>query len=88
MAQVVHPDGEVDAAGLHGGHPDAGAEGVAGDRGAGGGGEQRLVAADAVGADVERDGFEPGVVDAELWFPPNRGGFLYAASRSGAAVFS
>jgi hypothetical protein len=24
----------------------------------------------------------------EVWFPPNRGGFLYAASRSGAAVFS
>jgi hypothetical protein len=23
-----------------------------------------------------------------VWFPPNRGGFLYAASRSGAAVFS
>jgi len=23
-----------------------------------------------------------------LWFPPNRGGFLYAASRVGAAVFS
>ena len=23
-----------------------------------------------------------------LWFPPNRGGLLYAASRSGAAVFS
>ena len=25
---------------------------------------------------------------AGLWFPPNRGGLLYAASRSGAAVFS
>jgi len=24
----------------------------------------------------------------ELWFPPNRGGLLYAASRSGATVFS
>jgi len=24
----------------------------------------------------------------ELWFPPNRGGFGYAASRTGAAVFS
>lgn len=24
----------------------------------------------------------------ELWFPPNRGGLLYAASRVGAAVFS
>ncbi|HZX99710.1 MAG TPA: transglutaminase family protein, partial [Dermatophilaceae bacterium] len=23
-----------------------------------------------------------------MWFPPNRGGFLYAASRSGAAAFS
>jgi hypothetical protein len=23
-----------------------------------------------------------------VWFPPNRGGLLYAASRSGAAVFS
>ncbi len=23
-----------------------------------------------------------------LWFPPNRGGLLYAASRMGAAVFS
>jgi len=31
------------------------------------------------------------VTDAELvevWFPPNRGGLLYAASRSGATVFS
>ena len=24
----------------------------------------------------------------KLWFPPNRGGFPYAASRVGAAVFS
>ena len=23
-----------------------------------------------------------------MWFPPNRGGFGYAASRTGAAVFS
>jgi hypothetical protein len=23
-----------------------------------------------------------------VWFPPNRGGLLYAASRAGAAVFS
>jgi len=31
-----------------------------------------------------------GAVQAEcdMWFPPNRGGFLYAASRMGAAVFS
>ena len=27
-------------------------------------------------------------LDMGVWFPPNRGGLLYAASRSGAAVFS
>jgi formate transporter len=28
------------------------------------------------------------VFTLEMWFPPNRGGLGYAASRSGAAVFS
>ena len=36
MSQVVDADGEIDAAGLDGGEPDPGAEGVEGDRGAGG----------------------------------------------------
>ena len=30
----------------------------------------------------------PYLIGVGLWFPPNRGGLLYAASRSGAAVFS
>ena len=42
---------------------------VAGDEGARGGGEQRLVASDAVGADVEGDRLEPVVVDAEGLLP-------------------
>jgi hypothetical protein len=52
VAQVVHPDREVDAGGGDGGLPNPGAEGVAGERAAGGGGEEQLVAADAVGFDV------------------------------------
>jgi len=39
-------------------------------------------------ADLLRMGRLPEAWIAPLWFPPNRGGFLYAASRSGAAVFS
>jgi DNA-binding transcriptional ArsR family regulator len=64
VTEVVHADGEVDAGGCDGGEPDAGSEGVAGDRGSGGGGEEQLVAADAVGLDVEGDGFEPVVLVA------------------------
>jgi len=30
----------------------------------------------------------PGMFMSNLWFPPNRGGLLYAASRAGAVVFS
>jgi hypothetical protein len=65
VPQVVHAQGEVDPARLDRGEPHPGAEGVAGDRGADGGGEQGLVPADPQGLDVERDGFEPVVVDAE-----------------------
>ena len=52
VAQVVDADVEVDAAGLDGGQPDAGAEGVAGDRGAVAGGEQQVVGTEFVLVDV------------------------------------
>jgi hypothetical protein len=65
VAQVVDPDREVHAAGLDGGEPDPGAEGVARDRRAGGGCEQQLVVTDAVGLDVLGDGVEPGLADGE-----------------------
>ena len=42
MAEVVDADVEVDAGGFDGGQPDAGAEGVAGDRGAVAGREQQV----------------------------------------------
>lgn len=35
---------------------------------------------------VLRQVLDTAVRDGLLWFPPNRGGFGYAASRSGAAV--
>ena len=63
VAQVA--DADVDAGGLDGGQSDAGAEGVAGDRGADLGGEQEVVVPDAVGGDVFGDGVEPGLAEAE-----------------------
>jgi len=36
-----------------------------------------------VAGDDERGAF---VAGGDVWFPPDRGGFLYAASRSGAAA--
>ncbi|UGT93106.1 hypothetical protein [Mycobacterium ostraviense] len=38
--------------------------------------------------DLAKKLMRQGFVDALLWFPPNRGGFLYAASRLVAAAFS
>ena len=49
VTEVVDADGEVDTAGRDGREPDVGAEAVAGDRGADLGGEEQVVAADAVG---------------------------------------
>jgi len=62
-------------------------EPVPGVEGAGGGGPQRP---DVV-AGPRGGGCGPPTASLGagiLWFPPNRGGLLYAASRSGAAVFS
>lgn len=52
VAQVVDPDRVVDAGGFDCGQPDAGAEGVPGDRRAGLGGEEQVVVADPIGLDV------------------------------------
>jgi hypothetical protein len=65
VSEVVNADWEIDPAGLDRGKPDAGAEGVAGDRGAAAGGEEQVVVADAVGLDVVGDAVEPGLADAE-----------------------
>ncbi len=65
MAEVVHPDGEVDAGGFDGGQPDAGPECVAGDGCAGLGGEQQGVSSDVVGGDVGGDVVEPVGSDGE-----------------------
>lgn len=60
--------------------------------------ERRVDPQIVVGLLVDRHGFplEIGCFEGNmaealtivLWFPPNRGGVLYAASRSGVAVFS
>ena len=65
LAQVLHPDREVDPAGFDRGEPDPGAEGVPGDRSSRLGGEQQLVVPDAVDTDVLGDRVEPGLANAE-----------------------
>ena len=51
VAEVVDADVEVDSGGFDGGAPDAGAEGVPGDRGALAGREQQIVGTQAPGGD-------------------------------------
>lgn len=65
MAEVVHADVERDAAGLDGGLPHAGSEGVAGDRRAGLRGEQQVVASEVVDLDGVGDGVEPSLAGGQ-----------------------